>query len=82
MTVDLTLDWILTDSRHGVLVLVNRADDSRAYGPSDIVEFPPSAGGLQPAGLFVKRLGAHFTGKEREAVKFFLRKWPDGPQLD
>jgi len=82
MTIDLSPNWILTDSRHGVLVLAKRADDSQAYGPADIVDFPVSAGGRQPAGLFVKRFGERLEGKEREAAKFFLRKWPDGPQLD
>ena len=64
-----------------VPVLVNRQDDSAAYGPADVVKFPRTAGGVQPAAHFVHRYGGRLTGDGREAASRFLSQWPEGPQI-
>ncbi len=86
MKIQLTPSWILTDERaeccFGIPVLINRADDSTAYGPADVVGFPPGGGGMQPAAHFVARFGKQLQGDDRQAADLFLRQWPQGPQID
>ncbi len=84
-TVQLTPSWMLTTEhsavRYGVPVLVRRQDQSVAYGPGDIVQFSPGAGGIQPAAYFVHRFAQQLTGVRRELARRFLSQWPEGPQL-
>jgi hypothetical protein len=84
--VQLTPSWILTAehpaSSYGIPVLVNRANPHVAYGPADIVDFPPGGGGMQTAAHFVARFGKNLRGEERSAAASFLKQQWDGPQLD
>ena len=84
MKIQLTPSLVLTDeraeSRYGIPVLINRADDTTAYGPADIIDVYNK---VQPAAHVVHRFAklAGLKGEEREAAANFLRQWPDGPQL-
>ena len=88
MNIQLTASLVLTDeraeSRHGIPVLVNRQDDT-AYGPEDIFRVSPSWGFLPAALSVVRAFKCHqpcpYTAEEVEAVRNFLRQWPNGPQL-
>lgn len=60
---------------------MNRADDSRAYGPADLIAVyndPP-----QPAAHVVARFARAVPAadEDRETCANYLRQWPDGPQL-
>ena len=89
MQIQLTPSLILTDEwaecRYGIPVLVNRQDDTVAYGPADIFQAYPSCG-LQPAAhsvvrAFKSKQPCPFSEEEIESVRLFLGQWPDGPQL-
>ena len=86
MQIMLTPSWLLTnercESRYGIPVLVNRHDDTTAYGPADIVQMYPSYG-LQPAAYGVARIVKTLTlsPEQLEDVRCYLRQWPEGPQL-
>lgn len=61
---------------------VNRTSQA-AYGPKDILDLPPSTGGMQPAAHFVARfgtIGPADPGKQ-DLIRAFLSQWPEGPQL-
>ncbi len=84
MTIHLAPSWILTDERvessYGIPVLVNRANNTIAYGPADIV--PGPVGKFQPAAMLVHRLAKFVQDEQQRAsIASFLHQWPDGPQL-
>jgi hypothetical protein len=86
MEIQLSPSLVLTtdraESRGGIPVLVNRADASRAYGPTDLILVfcEPT----REAAYWVHQLAkkAQLTDAERQAVKNYLAQWPKGPQLD
>lgn len=89
MQIQLTPSLVLTDERsecrYGIPVLVNRQDDTTAYGPADVFQAYPSWG-FQPAAhsvlrAFKSKQPCPFSAEEIESVRLFLGQWPDGPQL-
>lgn len=95
MEINLSPSLVLTnercESRYGIPVLVKRNDNSKAYGPADVLDFyqdtklnlPPPC----QAGHWVYRLAKSKLDKgelseaEKGAVASFLGQWPEGPQL-
>ena len=89
MNIQLTPSLVLTDeraeSRYGIPVLVNRQDDATAYGPADVFQAYPSWGFQPAAHTVIRAFKCHqpcpFNAEEVDAIRNFLRQWPDGPQL-
>ena len=84
MKVQLTPSLVLTnnrpESRYRIPVLVNRSDETRAYGPSDIISV---YGQFEPAAHVVVRFAKanRLAGRELEAARLFCSQWPEGPQI-
>lgn len=86
MIVHLLPPWALSDERAGSqygIVLVDRTNDSTAYGPPDLIDFWRSGEKVQAAAHFVARFGngKRLHGDERAMAEKFLKQWPEGPQL-
>jgi hypothetical protein len=86
MQIQLTPSLVLTDERaecrYGIPVLVQ---NDTAYGPGDVFKAYASWG-FQPAAhtvlrAFKTKQPCPFSDEEVEAVRNYLRQWPDGPQL-
>jgi len=78
LTPFLVLTTERTECRRGIPVLVNRHDDSTAYGPTDLIDVDHH---VQPAAALVHRYGQRLKGEEREAASRYLAQWSNGPQL-
>ena len=89
MTIQLTPSLVLTDERaecrYGIPVLVNRQADATAYGPADVFRAYPGWGFQPAAHTVIRAFKSHqpcpFSAEELDAIRNFLRQWPDGPQL-